>query len=103
MQPNIACAGQCIVEQFKLQYQIVNLQYIVGKSISIEAVAYNPYSSPDKEAVLKFSTTNLNSPDKRLDIAMSMVDDVIANLGLDADKLRKLIVRDSQAFWVCSV
>jgi hypothetical protein len=103
MQPNTACAGECVYQQFKLQYQVVQLEYVRGKCLSIVAICYNPYNSLDKESTLKYSTSNLNIPDKRLDIAMSMVDDVIKNLELDANKLYKLVIKDSQAFFVCAV
>jgi hypothetical protein len=103
MQPNTACAGECIYDQFRLQYQVINLEYIKGKSLSIVAVCYNPFNSLDKESTLKFSTNNFNIPDKRLDIVMSIIESVIENLKLPKDKLFKLVVKDSQAFYICSV
>lgn len=100
---NTACAGECTYKKFKLEYQITSLELIIGKSLKIEAVCLNPSNSFDKEVIFKYSTNNFSSGDSRLDVAFLMIDDVIKNLELDKEKLRKLVIKDHQAFYVCKV
>ena len=90
-------------ENFRLEYQIVSLEFIHNKSLKIEAVCYNPFNTLDKEAVLKYSTTNLTLPDKRLEIAFLLMDSVIKNLDLTKSKLRKLVIKDHQAYYIMSL
>lgn len=97
---NIACAGECMYENFKLEYQIIHLEYVRNKCLRIEAVCYNPHNTLDKEAVLKYNTNNLKSPDEKLKIALNMVDTLITNLDLPKEKLYKLIVRNREVFHI---
>jgi len=90
-------------ENFKLEYQVTHLEFIRGKYLQLEAVCYNPYNTLDKEAVLKYSTTNLNSTDEKLKLVLSIVDSMILNLNLSKDDLYKLIVRNNQVFYICKV
>jgi hypothetical protein len=99
MSANPATAGECLYDNFKLEYQVVALEYICGKSINIEVVCYNPYSF-DKEATLKFTTTNLNVPDRKLDISLLIINSLIKNLKLDPKTLRKLTIRDHKIFYI---
>lgn len=103
MKPNTACAGACMYENFKLEYQVVYLEFVHNKYLKLEAVCYNRLNSIDKEATLKYSTSNLNSPDERLKISFLIMDSVIKNLNLSKDKLRKLIVKDHQVHFICKV
>jgi hypothetical protein len=96
---NPATAGECLFENFKLEYQITSLEYICGKSVKIEAVCYNPYSF-DKEAILKYTSNNLKVPDRKLDIALLIINSLIKNIKLDANKLRKLTIKDSKIFFI---
>jgi NhaP-type Na+/H+ and K+/H+ antiporter len=100
---NVACAGVCMHENFKLEYQVVDLEFVRNKSIKIEAVCYNRHASIEKEAVFKHSTNNLNLLDERLKIALSIMDSVIKNLDLPKDKLYKLVVRNHQVFYICKI
>jgi len=100
MKPNVACAGECMYENFKLEYQVVHLEYVRNKHLRIEAVCYNPHNTLDKEAVLKYSTNNLKSPDEKLKIALNMVDTLITNLDLSKEKLYKLVVRNREVFYI---
>ena len=103
MKPNVARAGKCLYENFNLEYQITYLEFIRDKSISIEAVCYNPIATIYKEIILKYSTTNLNSPDEQLKLSLLMVDSIIKNLALDKNKLYKLIIKDNNIFFVKSL
>jgi NhaP-type Na+/H+ and K+/H+ antiporter len=100
---NTARTGECMYEDFRLEYQVVNLEYIKDRSLKIEAVCYNPYNILDKEAIFKHSTNNLNVFDERLKISYSIIDSLIANLDLPKNKLYKLIIRDNQVFYICKV
>jgi hypothetical protein len=96
------CAGECMYENFRLEYQVVHLEFVKNKFLKIEAVCYNP-STFDKEAVFKYTTNNLNSPDEKLKIAFSIIDSVIKNLDLSKDKIYKLIVENNKVFYISVV
>lgn len=96
-----AAAGTCVYENTRLEYVVVSLEFIRNKSLKIEVVCLNPRSF-DKEATLKYTTTNLSLPDERLNIALSIMDDVIKNLDLPKDKLYKLVVKNHNVFYVCA-
>jgi hypothetical protein len=99
---NPATAGECLYQSFKLEYQITSLEYVCGKSVKIEAVCYNPYSF-DKEAILKYSTNNINVPDRKLDISLLIINSLIKNLKLDPKTLRKLTIRDHKIFFIHTI
>jgi hypothetical protein len=101
MKHNTACTGACMYENFKLEYQVVYLEFIHNKFLKIEAVCYNPSNPLDKEAILKYSTNNLNTPDERLKIAFMMIDSVIKNLNLSKSNLRKMVIKDHQVYYIC--
>lgn len=103
MKPNTTCAGECMYENFKLEYQVVYLEFIRKKSLKIETICINPNNTLDKEVVLKYSTNNLSTPDEQLKIAYSIMDSVIQNLNLSRDKLFKLIVKNHQIFYVYKI
>lgn len=103
MKTNTACAGECMYENFRLEYQVVHLEYVKDKLLRIEAVCYNPYNVLDKEAIFKHSTNNLNASDERLKISYSIIDSIISNLNLEKEKLYKLIVKNNQVFYLCKV
>ncbi len=98
-----ACAGEFVHEKFKLEYQVVHLEYVRNSSIKIEAVCYNRRNSLDKEATFKYATNNLKSTDEQLIISLSIVDCVIKNLDIPKEKLYKLIVRDCKVFYIYEV
>jgi hypothetical protein len=97
------CAGECIYEDFTLEYVVISLEYIRNKSMKIEAVCYNRRNSFDKEAVFKHSTNNLNILDDKLRISYSIMDSVIKNMDLQKDKLYKLIIKNGGVFYLCAV
>lgn len=97
---NTACAGECMFENFKLEYQVVELEYVKNKYLRIEAVCYNPRNTLDKEATLKYSSNNLKSTDEKFKIAIGMVDRLITNLDLSKEKLFKLVVRNGEVFYL---
>jgi hypothetical protein len=100
MLPAQNCTGECLFESFKLEYQITSLEYVIGKSLIVEAVCYNPFNQHDKEAILKYSTTNLKSSDRKLELVLLMVNNFIDNLKLDKTKVRKLVIRNKEIFYI---
>jgi hypothetical protein len=106
-------AGQCTYDDFRLEYQVIALEYIPCKQLTIEVVCLNPYSSWEKEATFKHSTPlspiqsleliKFQTSDPKLKIAASIIDSVIENLKLPKDKLRKLSIRSGQVWFVCKV
>ena len=96
-------AGECIYENFKLEYQVIILEYVRGKSLKIEAVCFNPFNEYDKEAVFKHSTTNLKIVDEKLKIAFSILDSVIGNLNFNKEKLHKLVIKNNQVFYISTL
>lgn len=96
----LATSGECLIEDFKLEYQIECLEFVRQKSLSIIAVCYNPYNKHDRESVLKFSTHNFTSSDKRLEIALLMVQSLIAKLELNESKVHKLSVRNGKVYYL---
>lgn len=100
MKQDGSCAGVCMYEKFKLEFQIVYLEYIYNKSIKIEAVCYNRKNSINKEEIFKYSTNNLNSSDERMKVSLSILDSVIKNLDLEKDNLYKLNVKNNEVFYI---
>lgn len=104
MVANPLCAGACLYEDFKLEYQVINLEFIHNKLLKIEVVCINPYNSFEREATLKYSTDNLlSNPDERLKISYSIMNSVIKNFKLSKDKLRKLNIKDGKVFYICNI
>lgn len=103
MKPNTTCAGECMYENFKLEYQVIHLEYIKNKLLKVEAVCYNRHNTLDKEAVFKYNSNNLNIQDERLKIALSIMDSIIKNLDLPKENLYKLVVENNQVFYICKV
>lgn len=97
-----ACAGKCRYEDFNLEYRIVSFTYIYKQFLSIEAICYNPSPSYHKEAVFKYSTTNLNSNDERLKVARLIMDTIIHDLDIPADNVYKLVVKNDEVFYLHS-
>jgi hypothetical protein len=96
-------AGECIYENFKLEYQIVRLEYVHKKCLKIEAICLNPRNSLDKEVVFKYSTNNLNVQSEKLKISFSIIDSLIKNLDLQKDKIYKLVVKNGGVFYIHSL
>lgn len=94
--------GECIVEDFKLEYLILSLTYIDKKYLHIEAVCHNPAHLLDKEAVFKYTTSVFNHSDKKLMIAMSIINDIILKLNI-TKKVFKLIINDGKIFYLYSI
>ena len=94
-----ATAGVCVYNEYKLQYQIVSLEYVANKSLKIEAICYNKRSF-DKEAVFKYSTNNFRLFDERLEVSLTIVDSLIENLKLDKSKLKKLTVIGGEIYYI---
>lgn len=102
MKPNPTCAGECMYENFKLEYQVVHLEFIHNKYLNIEAICYNPFNQYDRESIFKHTITKFNSSDIKLKIALSIIDSIIKNLNLPEDKLYKLVIRDNKIFYIHS-
>ena len=94
-----ATAGVCVYNEYKLEYQIVSLEYITNRSLKIEAICYNKRSF-DKEAVFKYSTNNFRLFDERLEISLTIVNSLVENLKVDKAKLKKLTVIDGQIYYI---
>lgn len=94
------CAGVALIDNRRLEYQVIALEYVPGTLISIEAICLNQYN---REATFKLSTKNLLSSDKKTEIAFSIINSLIKEVGLDIDKLRKLCIRDKQVFFITTV
>lgn len=103
MQTNTACAGKCIYESYKFEYQVIHLEFIRNKHLELEIVCYNKHNTLDKESTLKYNTNNFNSADEKLKIALSIMDSVIKNLNLEKEKLYKLVVRNREVFYLSEV
>lgn len=96
-----SCAGSCTYDNFKLEYQVVSLEFVRNKFIKIEAICYDPYSKHfDKELTLKYHTTNLKTSDNKLKIVWSIIDSLIKNLELPKENLYKLVVKNKQIFYI---
>lgn len=93
------CAGVCLVDDVRLEYQVIALEYIPGKLIAIEAICLNQFH---REAVFRLNTKNLVFPDKKTEIAFSIISSVIGDIGLDSTKLRKLCIRDKKVFYIAT-
>jgi hypothetical protein len=87
-------------ENFRLEYQVVHLEYVHKKLLKIEAVCLNPFNEYDREAIFKYSTNNFNIKDERLKISFALLDSVAKNLNLDMDNLYKLIVKNNKVFYI---
>lgn len=96
-------AGVCMYENFRLEYQVVYLEYVHKKSLKIEAICLNPFNEYDREATFKYSTNNFNINDERLKISFTIIDSVAKNLNLDMSKLYKLIVKNNKVFYIHSL
>lgn len=103
MKPNTTCAGECMYENFRLEYQVTALEYIHNSYLKIEAVCFNPYNEYDREAIFKYSTNSFLAKDERLKIAMLIIDSLIKNLNLSKDSLRKLIIKNKETFYICKI
>lgn len=90
-----------MVDDFRLEYQVISLEYVLHKSLEIVAVCHNPWGVLDKEATFKYSTTNFPIGDEKNRLALLIVESVIKNLELPKEKLRKLVIRNGQVFFVC--
>lgn len=94
--------GVCILDgSLRLEYQVQSLEYIPGKSLSIEAICLNP-KNKFEEVLFRHSTNNLVAPNEKLDIAFSIIHSLIKDLDLPGD-LIKLSVRDRKVFYLCSL
>lgn len=97
-------AGVCVYENIRLEYQIINLEFVHNKFLKIEAICLNPSNIYDREATFKYTTNNLNSLDERLKISFAIINSVAENLSLDTNKLYKLIVKsNNKIFYICSI
>lgn len=104
MVANTTCAGECIYDNFKLEYQIVSLEFIRDKSLTIEAICYNKKSKHiDKEMILKYRSSNLSTPDGKQKIVLSILFSLMKNLNLQKEKLHKLVVRNNQVYYICDL
>ena len=98
-------AGVCLIDdKWRIEYQIIALEYIPNKLIRIEAVCLHPTQRFDRELVFKLETENLFINDKRLEIAFSIINSTIKNIELpEKSKLHKLIIRNREVFYLCEL
>jgi|ERR1700722_4685537 len=96
-------AGVCMYENFRLEYQVVHLEYVYNKFLKIEAVCLNPFNKCDREATFKYSTNNFNINDERLKISFTIIESLAKNLEIDMDNLYKLIVKNNKVFYIHSL
>lgn len=90
------CTGICHIDHQRLEYQVVAMEFIVGQSIAVEAIGFNPATK--REEVFKFATKNLNGNAEPLRIAMSIAKSVADEIGVQG--VRKIVIRDKKVFWV---
>lgn len=100
MKPNATCAGECMLDTFRLHYNVVSLEFIKDKSLTIEAICYNPFDPVNREAIFKHTTNNLSSKDDKQVIAISILNSFIESLELSRDNLYKLVVRNKEVFFI---
>jgi hypothetical protein len=94
--------GTCLVgENLRLEYSIVELCYVAGRSLALEAICLNPFSGSAKEATFKIDVKHLNSGDEKLSIAMSILTSFIKELELPGE-VYKLRVHKNKVYFICS-
>lgn len=103
MSINIAYTGECVYEDYRLKYQIIDLEFIKNKFFKIEVVCFSRFNEFDREAIFKYSTSNLNSSDERLKVAMSIFDSIIKNIKLEKNNIYKLCVRDKKIYYITAL
>lgn len=98
-----ALAGIWTVEDIRLEYQLISLEYIEEKSLVIEAVCLNPHIPYplNKEVIFKYNTTNFNQIDQKCKIALSLLNLIIENLELK--NVKKLNIKDGRVFYLCLI
>lgn len=91
--------GECLIEDFRLEYKIVSLTYIYNKSLHIEAICHNHLHPYDKEAVFMYHTTSFSPGDKKLQIALLIINSIIKDLDIPKN-ITKLSVANGKVFYL---
>ena len=99
---NAAYSGFCKYKKSKFEFRVINLEFVSGQYLKIEAVCYNPHLDypNNKEKTLKYFTSNLSIQEEELNIALVIVNAIIKKCHLPKDKLHKLCVRNNEVFWI---
>ena len=100
---SLAGAGECLYKEFRLEFQVVELEYVFNKSLKINAICFNPFHQYEKEAVLNHCSSNLGNGDERTKISLLIIDALIKKLNLDKNQLRKLVIKNNKAFFILKV
>lgn len=97
-----ASSGECRYQKQRFEYRVLNLEFIRGKSLIIEAVCYNPNLEypHNKEKTLQYKTTNFFLQDEELKIAMAIINAIVKKSKLPKHKLYKLCVKDGKIFFI---
>jgi hypothetical protein len=100
--PSTASSGECRYQKQRFEFRVLNLEFIRGKSLIIEAVCYNPSLEypHNKEKILRYKTNNFFLPDEELKIAMAIINSIVKKSKLPKNKLYKLCVKDSKIFFI---
>lgn len=102
MGSNVAYSGFFKYKKSKFEFRVLNLEFVRGKYLTIEAICYNPnldYPN-NKEKTIKYNTANLSVQEEELNIAMVIVNTIIKKCNLPREQLHKLCVRNNEVFWI---
>jgi hypothetical protein len=91
--------GECLIEDFRLEYKVINLTYIYNRFLHIEAICHNHLHPYDKEAVFRYNTTLFSSNDKKLKIALLIIDSIIKDLDIPSN-ITKLSIVNGKVFYI---
>lgn len=98
--------GQCFYKEFKMEFQILNLEFIKGKNLYIEAICYHPTSAKNKEVLFQYNTSNTESCsplDEKSAIALMIINLTIDKLKLNKNNLYKLSIKNKDVYHISKV
>jgi hypothetical protein len=101
-QTSTASSGECRYQKQRFEFRVLNLEFVRGKSLKIEAICYNPsleYPN-NKEKTLIYQTTNFSIQDEKLKVAMAIINAIVKKTKLPKNQLYKLCVKDSKIFYI---
>ena len=98
---NLAHTGKCYFKEFKMEFQILNLDFVKDKSLSIAAVCYHPTSAKNKEVLFHFNTLNTKYPtDEQSAIAFIIMNLTIERLKLNKENLYRLSIKNKDVYFL---
>jgi hypothetical protein len=100
--PSTASSGECRYQKQRFEFRVLNLEFVRGKSLLIEAVCYNPSLEypHNKEKTLTYATNNFFVEHEELKIAMAIINAIVKKSKLPKNRLYKLCVKDSKIFFI---